>query len=72
MQRLPDHTAIGEGPAAGVPGGCPEVILVGPPEAGKSTLAARLAERLGFASLSPGELLRRVADHGSASGCASG
>ena len=71
MQRLPDHTAFAE-PRAGVPGGCPDVILLGPPEAGKRTLAARIAERLGFASLSPGEVLRRVADHGAAPGCASG
>jgi adenylate kinase len=65
MWRRPDHTAIGESPAAGVPGDCPDVILVGPPGAGKSTLAARLAERLGFVRLSPGEILRQVADQGS-------
>jgi hypothetical protein len=35
---------------------------------GESTLAVRLAERLGFTRLTPGELLRRGADQGSAIG----
>jgi adenylate kinase len=36
------------------------VLLLGPPGAGKSTIAARLAQRLGAVHLSTGELLRRA------------
>jgi arylformamidase len=46
----------------------PQVILLGPPGAGKGTQARRLAERLGLAHVSPGELLREAAGAQSAAG----
>jgi adenylate kinase len=46
----------------------PDLIMVGPPGAGKSTLACRLAADLGFARLSPGTLMRRLATEDSAVG----
>jgi adenylate kinase len=46
----------------------PQLIVLGPPGAGKGTQAARLAERLGLVHISPGEVLREEADADSASG----
>jgi adenylate kinase len=42
-------------------GGGPDLIMVGPPGSGKSTHAARLADRLGAVHVNPGRLLRQVA-----------
>jgi adenylate kinase len=39
----------------------PDLIMVGPPGSGKSTHAARLADRLGAVHVNPGRLLRELA-----------
>jgi adenylate kinase len=44
------------------------VILLGPPGAGKGTQAQRLAERLGLAHISPGQILRERAQTDSPDG----
>jgi adenylate kinase len=44
------------------------VILLGPPGAGKGTQAQRLAERLGLAHISPGQMLRERAQTDSPNG----
>jgi adenylate kinase len=44
------------------------VILLGPPGAGKGTQAQRLAERLGLAHISPGQMLRERAQTDSPDG----
>ena len=41
--------------------GFKQVVLLGPPGVGKGTYARRCAPRLGFAHISPGDLLRREA-----------
>jgi adenylate kinase len=46
----------------------PQVILLGPPGAGKGTQAQRLAERLGLAHISPGQMLRERAQTDSPDG----
>jgi adenylate kinase len=46
----------------------PMLIVLGPPGSGKSTQAARLAERLGLAHISPGALFREIAEEDSAIG----
>ena len=48
-------------------GGPLQVIVLGPPGAGKGTQARRLARRLGLAHISPGEILRGEIEAGSAS-----
>jgi adenylate kinase len=45
----------------------PQVIVLGPPGAGKGTQAARVAEQLGLVHISPGRILRDEADTGSES-----
>ncbi len=39
----------------------PQLLVLGPPGAGKGTQAARLAERFGLARIGPGEILREKA-----------
>jgi adenylate kinase len=46
----------------------PQLIVLGPPGAGKGTQAARLAERFGLARIGPGEILRQKAQADSPSG----
>src|SRR2546429_2469764 len=46
------------------------VVLIGPPGAGKGTQAARLGRALGVATISTGEMLRRAAQSGAAIGLA--
>lgn len=43
-----------------------QLILLGPPGAGKGTQAARVAQRLGLRHINPGRILREEAAHGSA------
>jgi adenylate kinase len=45
-----------------------QVILLGPPGAGKGTQATRLAHRLGLAHINPGQILRETASNDSPSG----
>jgi adenylate kinase len=46
----------------------PQLIILGPPGTGKSTQAARLAERLGVVIVNPGRILREEAAADSAAG----
>ena len=46
----------------------PQVIVLGPPGAGKGTPAARLASRLGAVHINPGRILREEAGADSVSG----
>jgi adenylate kinase len=45
----------------------PQVIVLGPPGAGKGTQAARVADHLGLVHISPGRILRDQAETGSES-----
>jgi adenylate kinase len=45
----------------------PQVIVLGPPGAGKGTQATRVAEHLGLVHISPGSILRHEAETGSES-----
>jgi hypothetical protein len=49
-------------------GHAPQVIVIGPPGAGKGTQAARLAERLGLVHINPGRILREEAGADSEAG----
>lgn len=54
--------------AGGLEGSAVNLVIMGPPGAGKGTQAARLADRYGFLHLSPGDLLRQAVKEGSESG----